>query len=313
LRVGWVGFHEEGIPALKAVIERGQLVGAMTLTAPAAAKRSAAADVAGVCHSSQVPVTVVEHVNDPESLATLKSWEADVIFVIGWSQILSAEALDCARIGTIGAHASLLPQLRGSAPVNWAIIRGETRSGNSLMWLDADVDNGDLVDQRAFAISRYDTCATLYEKVAATNRDMILETLDAFENGNFQRLPQGETDQPLLARRKPADGLINWNQDASGVYQFVRALTRPYPGAFTHIGGEKYLVWVAAELDGISSAGAPNGQVIGALRSPTAAASGLIVAAGGEAVGLLEIESSDGVTLSGPNLADQTWQGKIFE
>lgn len=313
LRVGWVGFHQEGIPALEAIIARGQLVGAITLSRSAAAKRAAAADVAGLCAGAGAPVTAVEHINDTSSVETLRGWRADVIFVIGWSQILSAEALDCARIGTIGAHASLLPRLRGSAPINWAIIKGETSSGNSLMWLDADVDNGDLVDQRSFAISAYDTCATLYNKVAHTNRDMIVDALDAFERGEFPRRPQGPTEELLLPRRKPADGLIDWDRDASAVYRFIRALTRPYPGAFTHLDGQKYLVWAAAHLGSLSSGNAQNGQIVGAMRSPRAEATGLIVAVGGQGIALLDLESEDGTTLGGPTLADQPWQGKVFE
>ncbi|MEM7287722.1 MAG: methionyl-tRNA formyltransferase [Actinomycetota bacterium] len=310
LRVGWVGFHEEGVPALRALIERGCLVGAMTLEPDAAAKRSAVAGVAEICRAAAIDVTEVAHVNDEESIETLRGWRADVIFVIGWSQILSEEALSCASIGTIGAHASLLPRLRGSAPVNWAIIRGETSSGNSLMWLDAEVDNGDLVDQRAFPITDYDTCATVYDKVAATNREMIVATLDALEAGTRPRRPQGETDEPLLPRRRPADGDVDWSAAAVDVHRFVRALTRPYPGAFSALDGRRATIWRSVELDGWTTT-EPPGTVVGALRSPDRDACGIVVACGTGAIGLLEIETDD-ETLAGPELADQPWRGRRF-
>lgn len=310
LRVGWVGFHQEGVPALRALIERGSLVGALTLAPEASAKRSAVAGVAEICRSGGVEVAEVAHVNDPTSVATMRSWQADVIFVIGWSQILSEEALSCAAIGTIGAHASLLPRLRGSAPVNWAIIRGETTSGNSLMWLDAEVDNGDLVDQREFPITAYDTCATVYDRVAATNEEMILAALDEFEQGRLPRRPQGSVDEPLLPRRRPADGVVDWSAAAVDVHRFVRAITRPYPGAFSDLDGERTMIWSSVELDGWTTT-EPPGTVIGALRSPDPAACGLVVACGQGAIGLLEIENDTGV-LAGPELADQPWRGRRF-
>lgn len=310
LRVGWVGFHEEGVPALRALIDRDCLVGALTLEPAASAKRSAVAGVADICHAAGIAVAEIAHVNDAESIAEMRSWQADVIFVIGWSQILSEEALSCATIGTIGAHASLLPRLRGSAPVNWAIIRGETMSGNSLMWLDAAVDNGDLVDQRSFPITDYDTCATVYDQVAATNKDMIMAALDQFERGHLPRRPQGSTDEPLLPRRRPADGLVDWGRDAVEVHRFVRALTRPYPGAFSDLDGERTTIWRTVQLDGWSTSEEP-GTVVGALRSPDPGACGIVVACGHGAIGLLEVETDHG-TLAGPELADQPWRGRRF-
>src|SRR5439155_304057 len=100
--------------------------------------------------------------------------DADIVFVIGWSQILHPPTLRLARSGMIGAHASLLPHNRGSAPINWALIRGERHAGNSLLWLAEDVDGGAVIDQTTFCITAYDTCASLYERVAASNRDMLL-------------------------------------------------------------------------------------------------------------------------------------------
>ena len=309
-RVGWVGFHQEGIPALDALIDRGCLVGALTLAPEAAAKRSAVAGVAERCRAAGVPVTEVHHVNDPDSIATMQAWDADLIFVIGWSQILSPEALACARIGTFGAHASLLPHLRGSAPVNWAIIRGESRSGNSLMWLDPEVDNGDLVDQRAFPITAYDTCATVYDKVASTNRDMILDVVEAAATGTVPRRPQGTTDEPLLPRRRPKDGVIDWGLDAAAVHRFVRALTHPYPGAFTTDADGQVGIWRSVELDGWETDAAP-GTVIGALRSPDPDACGIVVACGSGALGITEL-AVDGRTVQGPELADGPWRGRRF-
>src|SRR5438874_1198445 len=136
MRFGWVGFHLEGIPALQGVIEAGVPIQAVfTLRPDVAATRSGAADYRSLCQRFGVPLHEIVHINDAASRELLKNLALDVVFVIGWSQILAPETLRTARVGMIGAHASLLPRNRGSAPINWALIRGEHTSGNSLIWL----------------------------------------------------------------------------------------------------------------------------------------------------------------------------------
>lgn len=318
MRIGWVGFHEEGMLALEALLKRGGLVGVITLKQDKAAKRSAAADVEGLCRAAEVPVHLVDHIDDADAVAVMKSWQADVIFVIGWSQILGEEALSQAKIGTIGAHASKLPHNRGSAPINWAIINGESETGNSLMWLAADVDNGDLIDQMSFPISTYDTCATLYQRVAETNRDMILRSLERFEAGDFPRQPQEETGEPILPRRRPRDGKMDWTQTAEQLYAFVRALARPYPGAFTRLDGtpekrgKKHIVWNTALIDMSVPTEAAPGTVVGHLHSPIPEACGLLVACGKGVLAVLEVETKDGIILSGPELCRAVAKGAKY-
>ncbi|MEM6325503.1 MAG: methionyl-tRNA formyltransferase [Bacteroidota bacterium] len=308
MRVAWVGFHREGIPALRGVLEAGHdVVGVLTLTAEQAGKRSASADYSALCDAHNVPLHPIRHVNDPGSLALLREMAPDVLFVIGWSQILAPEVLAVPSIGTVGAHASMLPHNRGSAPINWALIRGETEAGNSLMWLAPGVDTGDLIDQMAFPITPYDTCATLYDHVAETNRAMILRLLDRLAKGERPGRPQDHTDEPLLPRRRPADGLVDWSQPAPQVYDFIRALTRPYPGAFSHLGGQTYQIWKAALLPSAMAASGVPGEVLGPVVSPDPAACGIAVACGTGAVVLLELEDADRAPLAGPDLSEQPW------
>src|SRR5204863_1692892 len=134
---------------------------------------SAAIDYRPVCERFHLPLHEVADINGDDGLAALRALAPDIGFVIGWSQIVRPPALRLARSGMIGAHASLLPHDRGSAPVNWALIRGERHAGNSLLWLAEDVDGGAVIDQTTFCITAYDTCASLYERVAASNRDML--------------------------------------------------------------------------------------------------------------------------------------------
>ena len=314
MRCAWVGSHREGLPALEALLDAGaDVVAAVTLTADAAARRSGVADYEPLCSRFGVPLHQVADINSPAAVTLLRSLDVDVLFVIGWSQILRPAALETARIGVVGAHASMLPKNRGSAPINWALIHGEHETGNSLMWLADGVDTGALIDQTAIAITPFDTCATLYDQVALTNRDMLVKLWRRLTSGERPGTPQGDSDETVLPRRRPADGLLDWTARSERVYDFVRALTRPYPGAFGRLGGERWTVWHAALPPLYHAALAEPGTCLGPVVSPLDDACGQLVACGQGAVTLLEIESSDGRVLKGRELGAANWRGKVWE
>jgi methionyl-tRNA formyltransferase len=315
LRIAWIGFHLEGVLALEAVLESGiQLETVITLADDALARRSAGVDYPSLLRRFSVPVHAVADINVPESVELLQRIAPDVVFVIGWSQIIRPAALATARIGMIGAHASLLPHNRGSAPINWAIINGERSTGNSLIWLADSVDAGDLIDQTEFPIRPYDTCATLYDRVAESNRDMILRVIPRLMAGERPGRPQLHTDAPVLPRRRPSDGLVNWGDANACVYNFVRALTRPYPGAFSFLDGKRWQVWSCAVIpDSFATSSARAGEVLGPVFSPVEAACGQLVHCGRGDLLLLELEGPDGEVLRGPALADQRWVGRVWQ
>jgi methionyl-tRNA formyltransferase len=311
MRLGWIGCHQEGLPALHGVLESGVPVeGVISLTREVAATRSGAADYTALCQRYNIPLYHVASINSVEARELLRRLALDVVFVIGWSQILGPETLALARVGMIGAHASLLPQNRGSAPINWALIRGECVGGNSLLWLAESVDAGAVIDQTQFPITPYDTSASLYDRVAVSNRDMILRLLPRLLRGERPGTPQPRADAGVLPRRRPADGLITWDQDARAVYNFVRALTKPYPGAFGWLDGRRWLVWHAALLPGNGTSYGPPGEILGPVLSPVEQACGQMVACRHGAVAVLEAEAEDGAVLRGRRLAEQPWTGR---
>ncbi|MFO1002637.1 MAG: methionyl-tRNA formyltransferase [Planctomycetaceae bacterium] len=313
LRIAWIGFHQEGIPALQGLRDGGvPLVAVITLDEPAAAKRCATAEYSDVLNGWNVPLHRVRNINDDETIRLLSGMNLDLLLVIGWSQILSAAALATARIGAIGAHASLLPHNRGSAPVNWAIIRGEKTTGNTLIWLADNVDEGHIIDQIEFPISPYDTCETLYQKVAESNHVMMQRVLPKLLAGERPGRPQPHSDESLLPRRRPSDGLLDWHQSAVNVYNFIRALTRPYPGAFSFLDGRRWTIQSAALLPTVSQEHLVPGMVIGSAMSPVAEACGQLVACGSGYLIVLEIEADDGTVLKGSDLSDCDWTGKVW-
>lgn len=304
LRIGWMSHHIEGVQPLLDALSAGFRINAiLTLREDLLEKRSGAARFSEIAERHAVPLFRIGNVNAPEAVDLLRSLDLDALFVIGWSQILHAAALASVRYGCFGAHASLLPDFRGSAPINWALIRGARTTGNTLMKLSQGVDAGDIVDQRAFPITPQDNVKSLYGRVAASNSEMVLAVLRRLASGQpLVCTPQPETGQPLLARRRPEDGQIEWAQPAERVYNFIRALTRPYPGAFCSTAAGRIFVWRSALLP-LDTVLAPAGTVLGPVHSDTLSVNGLAVACETGAIVLLEIEDMQGRILSGPELA----------
>ena len=312
MRIVWVGFHDEGVGALRSTVAAGYDVAAvLTLTEDAAALRSGAVDYGPVAESLGLALHRVRNINDESTIELLASLSPDLLIVLGWTQLLRDAALAVPTIGVVGAHASLLPRNRGRAPVNWAIIRGERVTGNSLMWLSAGVDSGDIIAQREFPIEAYDTCGTVYEKVAASNEEMVLELLAALSSGRRPGRPQVHSDDPLLPGRKPADGAIDWTLPAGAVYDLIRGVTRPYPGAFSHLDEERVTIWHSALLPWDSVIAAP-GTCLGPVVSPVEDACGQLVACGTGAVVLLEVEADGRERLTGHELQALPWRGKVM-
>lgn len=313
MKIGWIGFHVEGIPALTGVLEAGWQIDAfITLRPDRAAKRSGATDYSPICEKYEIPTYEVVNINDADAIQLLAKLDLDLVFVIGWTQIVHAEALQLAKIGMVGAHASLLPHNRGRAPINWVLIRGEEKTGNTLMWLDESVDSGNIIDQMEIPITPYDTCASLYDKVAQTNREMILRLLPRVAANERPGAPQIHLDEPLLPGRRPEDGRVDWSLSSSDLYNFVRALARPYPGAFSSLDGRRWKIWQCALLPGQTAANSVPGEVIGPVYSPVAEACGQVVACGKGTILLLEVENEAGEIFKGNQLSDQQWQGKVW-
>lgn len=310
MKIGWVGVHEEGLPALRAVCDAGyRVTGLITLRQDRADRRCGSGSYDQVCADNGIPMHPVDHINDESSLQILREMRCDLLVVLGWGQILNQEALQLPTIGTVGAHASLLPHNRGSAPVNWAIIKGEATTGNSLMWLADGVDTGQLIDQREFPITAYDTCDSIYHHVGTSNRDMVLSLLKQLDAGKKPGRPQPHTDEPILPRRRPQDGQIDWHRPAAQIYDLIRGVTRPYPGALGTIGGHTWKIWQAALLPVASDR--PPGTVVGPVVSPDASACGVMISTGNGSLLLLEIEDEAGHVLTGRDLCEHTFQPAI--
>lgn len=316
MRFAWVGFHPQGLPALDALLDAGAPIRSVfTLRPDLAAARHGGGDYVAVCERHGVPLDYVSHIDAPATVDLLRRLDLDVLFVIGWPQVARGPVLRTARLGVIGSHLSLLPHNRGGSPLTWTLMRGERVAGTSLLWLSDDLLAGDIIDQTAFPVTPYDTSATLYDRAAASTRDMLLRLIPRLLAGERPDRPQSPApeNEPPLRRRTPADCVINWTWPAARVYDLIRALTRPHRGACSQLSGVRRRIWTAALPPGRAPSPASPGVVLGPVVSPTPEACGQLVACGEGAVILLEVETEGGELLRGAALSEQQWTDLQWE
>ncbi|MBU6282965.1 formyltransferase [bacterium] len=248
--------------------------------------------VADRARAAGVPTLLPDDANAPEVVEAIAAARPDLLFSFYFRQMMKRSLLATARHGALNLHGSLLPAYRGRAPVNWVLVNGETETGVTLHYMDEKPDHGDVVARRRVAIDRDDTALTLTRKLAAAGRETMREALPLLESGRAPREPQDHARSSYFGGRKPADGAIDWTWPAERVRNLVRAVTEPWPGAFTHLGGEPLLVWWAETAPALE--GARPGAIV-----PGAGAGGVPrVACGEGAIDLVSVgwrgEKTDG-------------------
>lgn len=201
--------------------------------------------------------------NAPETLAQIRERAPDHLFVVGWSQVCKPPLLAAAGKGAIGFHPAPLPRLRGRAVIPWTILLDEKITGSTLFWLDEGVDTGPILAQRFFHLAPDETATTLYARHLQALEEVLAESLPRLADGGAPRLAQDDRCATWGAKRGPDDGLIDWQLPAAAVERLIRAVTRPYPGAFTRdAAGRQLIAWAAEPWPGGHRHAAAPGQVI---------------------------------------------------
>jgi methionyl-tRNA formyltransferase len=160
----------------------------------------------------------------------------------GYRKMIKDHVINNARIAALGTHFSPLPRYRGFAPLNWVLINGEKETAVNLFYLDKKVDNGNIIASRKVKIEYRDNIKTLYDKCIYEFSIMMKETIPNLEKNDFISKPQDESKATYTCARNPEDGLIDWSWDSRRIYNFVRALTPPFPGAYTLLNGKKIII-----------------------------------------------------------------------
>jgi methionyl-tRNA formyltransferase len=251
-------YHDVGYECLDALIQNDEYIIAVITHVDNPNEEIWFRSVAGLAKKYGIPVYSPESVNTPAWIEQIRTWEPDLIFSFYYRNMIKEEILAVPRLGAFNMHGSLLPKYRGRVPINWAVLNGEKETGVTLHHMVKKADAGDIVDQEKVPIGPEDTAQDVFNKCVAAARLVLTRQLEALTRGVAPRRAQDESQATYFGGRKPEDGRIDWTMDAEKIYNLIRAVTQPYPGAFTEAGGKKLFIWWAKPARG---SGAP-GQVL---------------------------------------------------
>lgn len=264
MRTVIVGAVESTRVALQTIASTaGWSVSALVTLPPDLAGRHADfVDLAADAGAAHARVIHAANCNAPAVLEVIRAIAPDYVFVIGWSQICRPAFFDAAGGRVIGYHPAPLPRLRGRAVIPWTILLDEKITAATLFWADDGIDTGPLLMQRFFHIAPDETAGSLYARHMDALRAMLPETLALLADGRAPCQAQDERYATWAAKRTPADGTIDWARPATDVWRLIRAVGRPYPGAFTHAGDERLVIWNAEVWLQAARHAASPGQVV---------------------------------------------------
>lgn len=266
MRILFIGCVRSSAYFLSKLIESGQVpVGVVTKSA--SKSNSDFADLAPLCETAGIPYIYVNNVNDEESAAFIGQCGPDIVYCFGWSQMLKRDILRIPPMGCIGFHPAALPNNRGRHPLIWALALGLSETASSFFMMDETADTGDIISQERIPIAYEDDAASLYEKVLQTAGKQVLAFTQAFENGVLTSHPQKEKGN-FWRKRGVLDGQIDWRMSSRAIYNLVRALARPYPGAHFLKDGQMVKVWKVQETNVEGLVNIECGKIL-SVRSPT--------------------------------------------
>lgn len=244
MKFAFVTCVQIGLSCMKAIYEaNGTLDLIITIPDDKATKKSGRIYVDDFANQHNIPVLKSNHVNDAIVIDTIKDYDIDWLFIIGWSQIASKEVIEAPNIGAIGAHPTLLPVGRGRAAIPWAIIKGVDKTGVSFFKMDEGVDTGLILGQEEVPIVEDETALTLYNKVNIAHETLIKKLFIDLKSNAVVGQVQDESKATYWEGRKPSDGEINEGMTIKEVDRLVRATTKPYPGAFVINNHKKIIIW----------------------------------------------------------------------
>ena len=235
-------YHDVGVNCLKALLNAGIKVDLVVTHQDDPNENVWFGSVAKLCQEKNISCITPNANELVDLIPKLQALAPDYIFSFYYRFMIPEQILSCAKIAALNMHGSLLPKYRGRAPVNWAILHGETETGATLHVMEAKPDAGDIVGQVAVSIGSDETATDVFGKVSKAAVSVIEQVLPSLLKGKVPRQPNELQKGSYFGGRKPADGQIHWNQTAKQVHDLVRAVAPPYPGAFTDHEGKTMIV-----------------------------------------------------------------------
>lgn len=247
MKVIFMGTPDFSVGTLEALVEAGHEV-VLAVTQPDKPKgRGGKMQFTPVKEKAMeygIPVYQPRRIREPECVEELRRYQADVMVVIAFGQILPKEILEMTPYGCINVHASLLPRYRGAAPIQWAVIRGEKVSGVTTMQMDEGLDTGDMLLKTEIVLDEKETGGSLHDKLAKAGARLCVETLEGLEKGRIAAVPQGDSPTEYARMLDKKLGDIDWSQSAEEIERLIRGLN-PWPSAYTCWNGKVMKIWEA--------------------------------------------------------------------
>ncbi|MBQ4793589.1 bifunctional UDP-4-amino-4-deoxy-L-arabinose formyltransferase/UDP-glucuronic acid oxidase ArnA [Pectobacterium versatile] len=286
-------YHDIGCVGLEALKLAGYEIQAVFTHSDAPGENHFYGSVAKAADEMDVPVFAPEDINHPLWVNRIRELAPDVIFSFYYRTLLSDDILQLPAFGAFNLHGSLLPRYRGRAPVNWVLVNGETQTGVTLHKMVSRADAGDIVAQSVVAIDDDDTALTLHGKCRTAAAALLAQQLPLIRSREITLTPQDESRASYFGRRTAADGLIDWHKSAREINNLIRAVTEPYPGAFTFLGERNVTIWRARVVK--DKIGGEPGAIL--------STSPLVVSCGEDALEIVSGQSETGLYMSGSRLA----------
>ncbi|HTQ29817.1 MAG TPA: formyltransferase [Opitutaceae bacterium] len=244
-RIMYFAYSEVGCECLELLLERGDNVVALFTHEDNPHEKIWFKTPGILAREKQIPIFTPEKVNTPEWIEKIAALQPELILSVYYRNMISERILALPRLGAFNMHGSLLPKYRGRAPINWAVLHGEPRIGMTLHRMVKQADAGAIVDQEGVDIGPRDTAVQAFRKVLPCARRVLARQIGALLAGTAKETPQDSSQATYFGGRTSEDGRIKWIQTSAQIFNLIRAVTDPYPGAFTDVGPARLMVWWA--------------------------------------------------------------------
>ncbi|NLG89095.1 MAG: methionyl-tRNA formyltransferase [Clostridiaceae bacterium] len=264
MRIVFMGTPEFAVPSLESLVNSKYEV-VMVVTQPDKPKgrgyKVCCPPVKEYALLKGIPVFQPEKIRDQSAVRKLAETNPDLFVTCAFGQFLTSDVLNIPKYGTVNVHASLLPKYRGAAPINWAIINGEKKTGITTMMTVLKMDAGDILLQEELEIDDDMTAGQLHDRLSLLGADLLIKTIRKIEEGTLERIPQNDSEATFAPRITGTTGRIDWGATARQIHNLVRG-TNPWPGAFSFFKGERMRIWKTIIIDETKTTGSKPGTIL---------------------------------------------------